>query len=110
MPRSVRVHPWFHFLAFFLNSAVGFLADPGEVLLFFIPDPEPRIFPLVAFGLFAAIFVPLDFDALAQDIRRRKGTDVDPHAVVEVGITARNIGRTASNSSFSTASSIRRRW
>ena len=52
--------------------AVRLLADSCEILGLTIPAPEPRKLFSIPRGLFASILVPLDLDALAQNVGRRQ--------------------------------------
>src|ERR1035441_4904954 len=67
---------------------VRLIADASEVLSLLIPAPEPRELVLVPHGFLPPILFPLDLDALSQDVRSGEGSDVHPHAVVDIGVPA----------------------
>ncbi len=52
------------------------------------PIPEPGKLVLVALRLGAPVLGPLDVGVLAEDARRHERADVEPDAVVEVGVPA----------------------
>ena len=86
--------------------AIWLVSHSSEILLFFIPAPEPGEFLFVSHRFFAAIFVPFDVGSVAQDSNllllfrvfvggswnchacQHEGPDVHSHAVVEIGMPA----------------------
>src|SRR6516225_6317480 len=56
--------------------AIWLFAASSEVFSFSIPTPEPRKLFLVPERLLPPILLPLDFHSLAENVRSRKGADV----------------------------------
>lgn len=67
-----------------LAAAPNFRAPPTSV---FTREMQ-LVQPLAAIGVLAAVLAPVDGEPLAQHAGRHPGLDVEPHAVVQVGLPA----------------------